>query len=54
MKHRNILRKVPWLLALCVVSALAFLGCKSKSDQPAKSDQPQSEQPQKEHPEHPR
>ena len=49
MKHRNILRKVPWLLALCVVSALAFLGCKSESEGPAKPDQPQ-----KEHPEHPR
>jgi hypothetical protein len=54
MKHTTTLRNTTWLLALCFASALAFSGCKSASEPPAKSDQPQTQQPQKEHPEHPR
>jgi hypothetical protein len=45
MKNKPCLTKWSWLLVLCFVTALAFSGCKSTHEHPAKSEHPTQEHP---------
>jgi hypothetical protein len=47
MKNQTILRRIPWLLAICVAAAFALSACHSTEEHPSAG--PGT----KEHPEHP-